>query len=44
MPLWGTTKHENYSKDSRGQEPRGGVKGVEVKTLEPSNPGILDPY
>jgi hypothetical protein len=24
--------------------PRIQVKGVEVKTLEPSNPGILEPY
>jgi hypothetical protein len=35
----GTTKNEKGFKGPRGQ-----VKGVEVKTLEPSNPGILEPY
>jgi hypothetical protein len=31
-------------KDSKDQGVRGQVKGVEIKTLEPSNPGILEPY
>ena len=28
----------------RGQGPRGGVKGAEVKTIEPWNPRTLDPF
>jgi hypothetical protein len=26
-----------------GQGPQGGVKGMEMRTLESSNPGILEP-
>jgi len=40
----GTAGKENYSKDSRGQGPRGGVKGLEVRTLESLNAGTLEPH
>ncbi len=46
MPLVGTTKDGKGFKAcacrpagaGRGQGPQGGVKGVDVKPLEPSNP------
>jgi hypothetical protein len=41
MPLGGTTDHEE---DSRGRGFKDSSERHCNKTLEPSNPGILDPY
>ena len=42
MPLEGTTKHETRVQGVEGSRIQ--VKGNELKTLEPQNPGILEPF